>query len=53
MVALLLEYADLAKLAIANVNGAVMGPRNAVAPMQAVNGNFAAVIDMAVPYGSL
>jgi hypothetical protein len=50
MVALLLEYADLAKLAIGNVNSAVIGPGNAVAPVQAVDGNFAAVIDMAVPY---
>jgi hypothetical protein len=50
MIALLLEYADLAKFAIGNVNGAVLGPRNAVVPMQAVDGNLAAVIDMAVPY---
>ena len=50
MIVLLFQDADLAGLGTANVDGAVLGPRDAIATGQARDGYLAPVVDMAVPY---
>jgi hypothetical protein len=50
MIVLLLQDADLADLGAANVDGAVLGPRDAIAAGKARDGDLAPLVDMAVPY---
>jgi hypothetical protein len=50
MIVLFFQDADLADLGTANVNGAVLGSRDAIATGQARDGDLAPLVDMAVPY---